>query len=200
MLHTKIAPDLEARELLYLLKINSIPINPYHICSNLNIEIVEKDMDSQGIFLLKKCSKKIIINKNIKYETRKRFTVSHEIGHYIIPGHEEVYACSEIDIQNYRSDKIKEREANIFAAELLMPEKHFKKDVDELSLSIDSIKSLSEKYLTSLAATAIKVIKLTKDSGAIIMSKNNKTVWVSKSEYFKYTINEGYIDENSYVS
>lgn len=31
----------------------------------------------------------IAVKKSIRSEGRKRFTVAHEIGHYVLPGHDE---------------------------------------------------------------------------------------------------------------
>ncbi len=193
------APRLEAWELLKQLNIKSIPVDPYEICSRLNIQIKLKDLDSQGIFILKDGSKLILLNENIRYETRKRFTVAHEIGHYIIPEHENIYNCSQEDIEKYQAHNIIEKEANEFAAELLMPETHFNYDVDHHSLTLINIKSLSEKYLTSLTSTAIKFIKCTKDVGAIVLSQNGNVLWAFRSETFPYSVISGEIEESSYV-
>jgi Zn-dependent peptidase ImmA (M78 family) len=195
----KSAPKLEAWDLLKQLNINSIPVDPYEICSKLNIWIKYKDLDSQGIFILKNCSKLILLNENIKYEARKRFTIAHEIGHYIIPYHENVYNCSKEDIEKYQANDIIEREANEFAAELLMPERYFNYDVDHHSLTLNDIQALSQKYLTSLTSTAIKFIKHTKDTGAIFLSKDGIILWAFRSETFPYSIAGGKVDECSNV-
>ncbi len=199
MLINNSAPRVEAWDLLRKFNISTIPINIYEICSLLNIEIKLKDLDSQGIFILKNGVKRILLNKNIQYESRKIFTVAHEIGHYIIPGHENIYRCSKEDIEKYQSNNIIEREANEFAAELLMPENFFNKDVDQHSLSLKNIQKLSQKYFTSLSSTAIKFIKNTKDIGAIVLSENGYVVWYFKSEEFPYSIIDGEIDASSYV-
>lgn len=56
---------------------------------------------------------------------RRRFTIAHELGHWIchyLEGKrlEEVY-CRPVDVSE-AADRDLEREANVFAAELLMPE------------------------------------------------------------------------------
>ena len=56
---------------------------------------------------------------------RSRFTVAHELGHWICHAHERAEAepvyCRQADLAR-DADRALEREANVFAAELLMPE------------------------------------------------------------------------------
>jgi len=64
----------------------------------------------------------IIVRDSIRESGRKNFTVAHEIGHF--PGHDKAdLICTSTELGNW-SDSAKEleREANEFAAELLMPE------------------------------------------------------------------------------
>ena len=56
---------------------------------------------------------------------RYRFTIAHELGHWICHAHERAEAepvyCRQADLAR-DADRALEREANVFAAELLMPE------------------------------------------------------------------------------
>jgi hypothetical protein len=56
---------------------------------------------------------------------RSRFTIAHELGHWICHANERPEAapvyCRQADLERY-ADRTLEREANVFAAELLMPE------------------------------------------------------------------------------
>ena len=55
---------------------------------------------------------------------RRRFTLAHEVGHWVCQvreGHEAPVYCRAADIAP-TADRALEREANVFAAELLMPE------------------------------------------------------------------------------
>lgn len=57
---------------------------------------------------------------------RRRFTVAHEIGHWIChcrrAGGDEIH-CRPADVSTDAPSDPREREANVFAAELLMPER-----------------------------------------------------------------------------
>ena len=57
-------------------------------------------------------------------ESRRRFTLAHELGHWIcqcLEGRAAPVMCRPKDVSE-GADRALEREANIFAAELLMPE------------------------------------------------------------------------------
>jgi Zn-dependent peptidase ImmA (M78 family) len=57
-------------------------------------------------------------------QSRQRFTLAHELGHWVCQvkeGHEAPVYCRAADVAP-TADRLLEREANVFAAELLMPE------------------------------------------------------------------------------
>jgi uncharacterized protein DUF955 len=56
-------------------------------------------------------------------ETRRRFTIAHEIGHHLLHSDGATVLCRPLDVdQADDAERAKERQANRFAAELLMPE------------------------------------------------------------------------------
>lgn len=88
-------------------------------------------------------------NQN-KHPHRIRFTLAHEIAHVIL-GH-----VSPTNGRDLQQSKVDEREADEFAAELLMPKDLIKKDLES---SINA-KLLSEKYWVSEQVFWIRLIKL----------------------------------------
>jgi hypothetical protein len=96
----------------------------------------------------------IRINTDISV-TRQRLGTAHECSHDIIPWHIKTnHFSAKHDVDGIAHKRI-EKEAFACASELLMPSSMFAEDVRSISMSIDSIKSLSERYITSLEATAI---------------------------------------------
>ena len=65
----------------------------------------------------------ILVRRGIKEAARKRFTLAHELAHYLLPGHgTEPLHCRQQDIESWDENIANaEREANTFAAEILMP-------------------------------------------------------------------------------
>jgi Zn-dependent peptidase ImmA (M78 family) len=90
----------------------------------------------------------IAFNKNHRWY-RRRFTIAHEIGHYIMKtGHNSIASA-------INSTDPVESEANEFAAELLMPLQQFKKDCKN---GISSIDELMEKYQVSKEAAGWRLV------------------------------------------
>lgn len=99
---------------------------------------------------------------------------------------------------SYSQDKIAEKEANEFAAALLMPPTYFEKDIKRFELSMNSIEKLAEKYDTSLLSTALNFIKKCDDPGAVVFSANGKIKWTFSSHTFPNIIKDsGDLDEFS---
>lgn len=79
---------------------------------------------------------------------RDRFTLAHELGHYVI--HSE-YGKIPLKADRYGRSGA-EWEANMFAAELLMPEREFR---TEMQTSEDS-QYLAAKFLVSITAANVR--------------------------------------------
>lgn len=91
-----------------------------------------------GEIFIKGNVKSIGVNKKHS-KVRQRFTIAHEIGHYI-NGHTyydktgDIYSDESFDYSNPIHKQ--EKEANSFAAELLVPKDFIKKDLDKFGLDI----------------------------------------------------------------
>lgn len=120
------SPEESARIVRHNLGMGYGPLNLAEVCSKLNLEIIEDNLGPSGkaAGVLVRSGKRgiILVNKNIYYERRKRFTICHEIGHFCIPSHtENQYECILSDIETFHSNKAHETEANQFSSELLLP-------------------------------------------------------------------------------
>ena len=64
----------------------------------------------------------IKISNKISDEGQKRFVIAHELGHFINERKKNIHGCTPADLLGYKSKKQFEKDANTFAAELLMRE------------------------------------------------------------------------------
>ena len=91
------------------------------------------------------------VNAN-QHPKRQNFTAAHELGHFLLHDSDAVHVDRDFKVW-LRSDASskgtddEEKEANLFAAELLMPAHFLARDVQE----IDTIDLLDEKVLQELA-------------------------------------------------
>lgn len=191
-------PSFYAKEIRHQLGLNG-PIDVYEVCNQLKVDIFEESLDIDGALLRKNGKARIIINSDIKYVSRKSFTVAHEIGHLSIPNHKDQnFYCTPLDIISFHSDRKMEVEANQFAAELLLPTIELQKEL-YMHPNFLFFNKIAEKYGASLTATIIKIIQLTDERIAIILSKDGTILWSSKSKSFPYKIKNGALDVNTFA-
>lgn len=88
----------------------------------LGLEVEEMELEVSGMLFP---TERLIFVNGGEPETRRRFTIAHELGHWIcqcLEGHTAPLYCRAEDIGVDPRGRALEREANVFAAELLMPE------------------------------------------------------------------------------
>lgn len=90
---------------------------------------------------------------------RARFTTMHEVGHYVLPNHQnDLYVCDDQDL-SFEAMIETEKEANAFAAELLFKGDQFTRQANECDVTPESIKTLALRYDTSFEATARRFVE-----------------------------------------
>jgi Zn-dependent peptidase ImmA (M78 family) len=117
----------------------------------------------------------IIAIQSGESEVRQRFTIAHEIGHFLL--HKDNlyidHKKSEMMTLMFRDEvssgatSLKEIQANQFAAELLMPSDEIRSAIKNANFSgsddediLSLIKELAKRYQVSTTAMAIKIGKL----------------------------------------
>ncbi len=191
--------EIYAKDLLQRIGLTEPPIHPSSVAEKLNIPIKEIDAGNNYEGCLIRCEDLfgIMINTAIKHESRKNFTIAHEIGHAEIPHHKgREYQCVSDSI-GIGSGKSLEREANEFAAELLMPASFIFEQAQKSEIGLNLIKSIAEKCETSLTSSAIRYIKYCSDIAVLVVSENGKIKYCIQSDemrnrkLFYYDINAG---------
>ncbi len=180
-----IGPDMRARELRHKLSLGTQPIeNMEQICTNLGVIFMEEDLGKgniAGCLVKEDNGSVIIINKNIPYYGRKRFTIAHELGHDYMHENRR-YECSATIIESFMVDNKQEREANIFASEFLLPSEKVSELLRRREVTLTLISAVAEEYGMSLTATALRLISETKfDVCAMIIFSGDRVLWVKGS-------------------
>lgn len=133
--------EAAALNLLQQHKLLALPINVREVAKVLEIRVLYEDLeeDISGFLVIKKGNATIVVNSR-HHPNRQRFTIAHECGHFVLhakkatredrlfvdrkyplyrqPNAPAVFARSE----SFAGDYEEERQANRFAASLLMPE------------------------------------------------------------------------------
>ncbi len=174
-------PIEELALMLDILEITELETEGYE--GGLLLGDVEK---SEGIILVSRASGR----------RRRRFTIGHELAHFLCPFHKPLsgneFCCSAEDINLAFARKEDpaarmEVEANRFAARLLMPEPYFRKDLRlRKGVEIEHILAFSEKYDTSKEATARRYVDLQDEPCALIVSHNGRILYPYRHEDFPF--------------
>jgi hypothetical protein len=136
----------------------------------------------------------------IRSEGRKLFTIAHEIGHFVLPGHEDAI-CGPKDIENWgATGSGREKQADQFAAELLVPSLVFKSFVARSKPSLATIEEIATDTLASLSASGWRYCDLTSERCAIVWSSSGRVVWAKRSDEFLFGIPKGkWIEKGTYA-
>ncbi len=113
---------------------------------------------------------------HINNEGFQRFSVAHEIGHYRLPGHTEAILDTNGKHHShagFMKNNSYEREADHFAAVLLMPTRLFSSAAKRAGNGLKAIKILAEHCITSLEATALRYVQTTNEPLAVIRSEGD---------------------------
>jgi len=180
-------PELYARALLERLKVTGVP-DIHQIAAALDVPIYERALEGcEGMLVRVKGTAKgaIAVKSSIREDTRKRFTVAHELGHLLLPAHDEFGVCPTEAIESWAKDlRDKEREANAFAAELLMPSRLVLESVAQSQPGFGLIERVAETFTTSLTASGYRFVGLTSEAVALVWSQASQMRWAKRSEEF----------------
>jgi hypothetical protein len=122
---------------------------------------------------------------------RRRFTIGHELGHFLIPAHtgpDDGPHCSRSDmgISSARADDRRahqELEANRFAIEILAPRVAARKFVDA-DPDIARILAMATTFDISRAAAARRFVELSSAAVAVVFSKDGPLTYTVRAEGF----------------
>ena len=167
---------------------NAVPdLNSIARQIGLRIREVEADGFDGTLVRAKEAAKGIIaVNSAIREFTRKRFTIGHEIGHYLIPHHRNLQnVCRSQDIERWHSGVASsEQEANQFSAELLLPRKLVGHLLGLRNPSLRTISEVAREFSTSLSATIYRYLDLTELACCMVWSESGRAKWYVHSDSF----------------
>lgn len=157
------------------------------IAASLDVFVEEDQLTSYEARMVRSGSRAIItVSTSILEVGRKRFSIAHELGHFLLhPDTLQLACCDEEDMRAW-SERFKpeETEANAFAAELLMPREMVSLRLIGQTPSFTLISDLTDTFQTSLTASAIQFAKCTREPVALIASQDLNRKWWVASDVF----------------
>lgn len=127
----------------------------------------------------------IIYNRAVRSPGRINFTLAHEFGHYLL--HRQDYPdrieCSQQDMVRWDSEYGQiERQANEFAATLLMPLDDFRRQIRPRTRpTLDDIGACADRYRVSLIAATLRWLQYTERRSVLVLSRDGFILWARSS-------------------
>jgi len=194
------AAKIYARELIAALKM-PVPFDVRDAARSIGLEVEFRDVTGfEGALVCSRANHvgTIIVSTATHPFERQRFTIAHEIAHYILPHHGDAgVSCASEQVESWikSAGAEKETEANVFASEFLMPRAFVSPEAIRQPPSFESIRRISHRFLTSLTASAYRLMDLTTFPAAIVWSMNATIRWFKASDEF-----EGFIPVREQVA
>ena len=162
-----------------------------------NITFIGTDSFEGGLVTDRDKSEGVILVNRRSGRRRRRFTVGHELGHFLMPLHlpdnGTRFMCTASDMRRSASSQTLDRaacmevEANRFAANMLMPAVPFRRDLSQSAApDIALLLRLCGRYDTSKEATARRFCELIDAPSAAVFSRNGRFLYAVRSREFPF--------------
>ena len=158
-------------------------IDPYYIAEKCGARVREASLTGCDARIIGLGGNAIIKISNTLQPTRKRFSIGHEIGHWVKRhGQDSAFRCEPAKgFQKWLRDGFDlEKQADQFAAQLLMPKSMFQPLIAEEELDFRIVRELKETFKTSLSATAIRTIELCQSPAMLVITQGQRRKWFTR--------------------
>jgi hypothetical protein len=127
----------------------------------------------------------IFYNNGMRSTGRINFTLGHEFGHYLLHriAFPDGIRCGEQDFVQWDSTYGQiEHQANVFAANLLMPLDDFRRQIAPSSkIDLEVISYCSDRYSVSLIAATLRWLSFTEKRAVLVVSRDGFILWSRSS-------------------
>lgn len=154
--------EARAEEVLKKLNIRGLPVPVEDIAGKFQIKISRAPNSDFSGMLLRKNGYALIGVNSSEPPVRQRFTIAHELGHFFLHPKKDAF----VDYRDNAKGVMRtprEKQANMFAAALLMPRQILIKDSRAIAIdgfSEDELSTLAKRYDVSEEAMRFRLINL----------------------------------------
>lgn len=152
------------------------------------IQLEEGGLSGADAWLVRKQNGRGVIrlNERIASGRRRRFSIAHELGHWVMhPEVEQGYLCTTEDLSDYYRSPA-EAEANWFAATLLMPKLKIANAYRKADPNFNIIGKIADEFDTSLTAAGRRLIEVSSQPVWLVESVGGKISWWQRSQAANY--------------
>jgi len=167
------------------------------IAKRLGVRIVETRLDGAQAQLVRNGSDVVIyVSDRIKDPASRRFSIAHELGHFVLkhPAAPAAHLCEPHAWMRHVANGLvrdHEREANAFASELLMPRSLVQKRCEVSPVDLGVPRQIAEEFTVSILASTRRFAELTSECCIAVFSANGVVQWRHPSATFTSDILPG---------
>jgi len=116
---------------------------------------------------------------------RQRFSLGHELAHWICDAKRSSFNCSNSDIGPQNAEaKTVEANANSFASQLVLPDYLVEPWMGDRKVNLDLAQSLGNTFQASVTASALKLVRRTKVAAAVVCHDQRRLKWFQRNLAF----------------
>jgi Zn-dependent peptidase ImmA (M78 family) len=138
--------------------------------------VVEKPVTGSEARIMGFGEKALIVVNADSIPQRKRFSVGHELGHWMRDSGKISLGCNP-ELQFGSGDVNAETTANRYASDLLMPDFMFRPRAEKRRMTFDTASDLADTFNTSLTATSIRLVEYGSYPAMLICSDAKGVRW-----------------------
>jgi len=164
------------------------PVDPMHWCRDskrIRVYPIDLNGECDGLLLFRNGKFHLFYQPHPR---RGRFTLAHEVAHYLMDKHHRAirsgvgeHSC----VTGFISSAEMEREADWFAAALLMPSAIFAPRCPDPNFM--EVSKVAAAFDVSLTAALLRTVDFTKVRTAVVVTVDGKIKWYSLSDDMAYS-------------
>ncbi len=181
----------KAQEVLTRFELCTAPVDLDQLAQLLFLHVQEVSMiGSEGCLITDGEVGTILINRNIVFRRRRRFTLAHEIAHFLLHKNKPIFEDDKKNLMFSAASRT-EVEANIFAAMLLMPPLLMPLGFSANRPSLALADELASQFDVSLVAALRRIVGDSSWRCALVVSEGDAVCWSLSSAWFNGYIPNG---------
>lgn len=184
--HDKLRKALKncARDLLRKYAPDGPPYDPFLVAQGLRVDVQDTELTGIEGYIETKNGRYIASISTCAPETRRRFTLAHELCHVLLMRKAEdgkpvrlIRFRANGNLPGLHQDPVEESLCNYFAGELLMPSDEIRERLLDHALEPNVILDFARDYDVSHQAAAIQIVRVLKDRLIACSFWNLQSLW-----------------------
>lgn len=139
--------------------------------------VVYEPLEGCEAYIIGRDDRAIIAVNSTAYEGRQRFSIGHELGHWMRDRGTRGLACDKRKMSMQWRHEEPENLANLYAADLLFPLQMFVPRAKGKPVTFETARALAGEFRGSLTAVAIRLVQHGSFPSMLVYCENGKKRW-----------------------